>query len=314
MAVRKRIISSREEKVAKQNSGNHIERTTKIIKLYSYEEIPDWQKDNSYIHHGYVMENNSFKECFDSLFYLHNETVNIYTHLIPGLTFGLICVVGIFFIYYLNHFYFPLYPTTTWKDIFIISIFISGCATTLCLSSYFHCFKAHSPDVAKIGNKLDYLGIILLIVSSMISINYYAFYNHPNIRNFFWGITFIFGLACSIVTLLERFRTTAFRAYRATMFVMFGLSGVFPIIYGALMFDLDEFLNRSQFKWILLEGIFYCFGAFLYAMRIPERFNPGGYDLFGHSHQIFHVLVVIAACCHGKGLLDSYKFTHEILK
>lgn len=33
------------------------------------------------------------------------------------------------------------------------------------------------------------------------------------------------------------------------------------------------------------------------AERLPERLHPGRYDLFGTSHQIFHVFVLIGAGC-----------------
>ncbi len=38
----------------------------------------------------------------------------------------------------------------------------------------------------------------------------------------------------------------------------------------------------------------YVGGAIIYAMRIPERFWPGRFDIFGASHQIWHVFVFTA--------------------
>lgn len=35
------------------------------------------------------------------------------------------------------------------------------------------------------------------------------------------------------------------------------------------------------------------YGALLYAAGIPERFRPGRFDMFGASHQIFHVCVLL---------------------
>jgi adiponectin receptor len=43
-------------------------------------------------------------------------------------------------------------------------------------------------------------------------------------------------------------------------------------------------------------------GALLYALKIPERFKPGAFDLAFHSHQIFHVLICVAACVHYKAI------------
>ena len=42
----------------------------------------------------------------------------------------------------------------------------------------------------------------------------------------------------------------------------------------------------------------YLFGAALYAMRIPERFAPGRFDLWCNSHQLFHVLLMGGAYMH----------------
>lgn len=39
-------------------------------------------------------------------------------------------------------------------------------------------------------------------------------------------------------------------------------------------------------------------GAITYACRIPERWYPGKFDIAGHSHQLWHTAVVLAAWVH----------------
>jgi adiponectin receptor len=39
-------------------------------------------------------------------------------------------------------------------------------------------------------------------------------------------------------------------------------------------------------------------GAATYACRVPERWLPGKFDIFGHSHQLWHAAVVLAAWVH----------------
>lgn len=39
-------------------------------------------------------------------------------------------------------------------------------------------------------------------------------------------------------------------------------------------------------------------GAVTYACRIPERWFPGKFDIMGHSHQLWHAAVVLAAWVH----------------
>lgn len=291
------------EEISQEADGTVVKKL--IRQLYTWEEIPEWQKDNEHILKGYVKETNSFGRCIKSMFYLHNETVNIYSHFIPGIWF-----LGTLLF---DRYCMKTFPTTTIIDYFFINVFFFGAFTCLTLSSIFHCFKSHSLKVATFGNKLDYLGIIVLIVSSMISILYYGFYDNYMLFYLFSTITMTFGIACGVVSLKDKFRTREWRAYRATLFVIFGLSAILPIFTGVLYYGLAEAYTRVQLQWVILEGIFYIFGAFLYAIRFPEKFHPGRYDIWGHSHQIFHILVVVAALCHLRGLLRSYETVHEKL-
>jgi hypothetical protein len=52
-----------------------------------------------------------------------------------------------------------------------------------------------------------------------------------------------------------------------------------------------------------------CFQA-----RWPERSWPGSFDIWGSSHQIFHVLVVMAAASHLYGLLKAFDYHHGALE
>lgn len=42
----------------------------------------------------------------------------------------------------------------------------------------------------------------------------------------------------------------------------------------------------------------------MYANRVPEKWFPGRFDLFLHSHQIFHIFVVVAAYAHYLGVSE----------
>jgi len=64
--------SSKIEDVASQA----IHKIESII-LYAFDQAPPYQQDNHFIVRGYRGELNSFKRCFHSLWYLHNETGNV---------------------------------------------------------------------------------------------------------------------------------------------------------------------------------------------------------------------------------------------
>lgn len=287
-------------------------------RLHYYHELDEWQQDNHFIRSGYVKQTDSYKECLNSLTYLHNESVNIYSHLLPSsISFWAV-------LFYINYIL-PQYSNYlgTWEKLNFLQF---GAAATFCMfmSSTFHCLKSHSHKVCKFGNQLDYFGIIILITCSLNSIVFFAYYDYPILRNVFVGLSVFFGSICTILTLDPKFASVDYRPFRSFMFILFGLSGVLPISTGIYLFGVETTNERCGFYWVLAEGIGYIFGAVLYAARIPERFtykhqedheletNPhsGMFDIFGHSHQIFHVMVVLSAFCHWKALVQTYHYLH----
>jgi len=91
-----------------------------------------------------------------------------------------------------------------------------------------------------------------------------------------------------------------------------GLSGVIPIIHGLRLFGVSELDNRIGVRWLVLEGISYIVGAAIYAARVPEKWQPGVYDIFGASHQIFHFLVLLGAGLHLISMVNAFDYLHGI--
>lgn len=286
-------------------------------RLYYYHELDEWQQDNHFIKSAYVKETNSYLDCFKSLTYLHNETVNIYSHLVPAI-FG-----AIFVMYFVN---WKLNEYDNYLGFWERANFLMfGGAASFCmfLSALFHSLKSHSLKVCKFGNQCDYFGIIILITCSLISIMLFAFHDVPYWRNGFIGLFLLLGGICSKVTFDKKFSTPLYRPFRSMMFILFGLSGALPVIAAVKLFGYHDAVERSNAAWLVLEGIFYITGACLYAMRLPERLTHkeehldilnkpiiGRFDVFGNSHQIFHVMVVIAAYCHWRALEGCYHYLH----
>lgn len=84
----------------------------------------------------------------------------------------------------------------------------------------------------------------------------------------------------------------------------FGLSGVVPAIHYVIREGLFTQIDRASIGWLVLMGILYIIGAMVYALRIPEKWFPGKCDIWFQSHQIFHVLVIAAACVHYHGITE----------
>ena len=68
---------------------------------FSYEELPKWLQVNPFIHRRHRPPRDSYSYCLKSVFGLHTETVNIWTHMMAFVIY-LFMVVEFF-----NH---PLCP------------------------------------------------------------------------------------------------------------------------------------------------------------------------------------------------------------
>ncbi|KAK7516628.1 hemolysin-III related-domain-containing protein [Phyllosticta citriasiana] len=269
-----------------------------------WHEIQPWQQDNHYIRSGYRPMSNSYFESIKSLFYIHNETVNVYSHLLGAVAAAL----GSCLLYSTLK---ARYETANQEDILMFGCFFAGAAMCLGLSATYHLLSNHSPRVAKLGNKLDYMGIVFLIWGSFIPSVYYGLLEHPDRVRFYWIMITTNSLVCAIAAVSERFRTPAFRPIRAAMFVGLGLSAIFPVVSGLRLYGIQKLRERIALDWLVLHGLLYIVGAGIYAARIPERLSPGSFDIWGSSHQIFHVLVLCAAATHLTGLLKAFDFQHN---
>lgn len=290
---------------APADANSALEVPPKVVKkLVHWDELPHWQRDNRHIHTGYREASSSFLRSFQSLGYLHNESVNIYTHLLPGL---LAIPAG----YQLHRVLAPRYQTADDSDIAAFGCFFAGTVFCLGMSATYHTISNHSPVVARIGNALDYIGIVGLIVGSFVPSIFYGFYCLPELQHRYWTMICTIGVGCICVCISPRFRRPRWRPFRAAMFVGMGLSAIFPVLHGLKLFGIDRMRREMGVSWLLLQGFLYILGAGIYAARVPERLYPGKFDIWGSSHQIFHVLVVCAAISHLTGLLKAFDYRHS---
>lgn len=293
----------------KVNDTNEFQDTDSLLKkhpkkkILSWNEIPAWMQDNVYITGGYRPQTNSYVECLKTLFYLHNESVNIYSHLLAY----------ILFVYFGIHFLWtqPFQATLTVFDYTYFFLFIAGALMCLGFSASFHCFACHSEKVAASWNRCDYAGITCLIVGSFFPVIYYGFHCHHLFQVIYLAIIVVMGSATAAVTLMKHFRTPAYRWVRASLFMGLGLFGVVPTIHGIWLYGLDNAHKTISLCHMILMACTYIGGALIYGCRFPERVKPGMFNYFGASHQIFHVCVVIALLSHYFGVLNAMAFWHD---
>jgi adiponectin receptor len=159
-------------------------------------------------------------------------------------------------------------------------------------SSVCHLCYVKDPRICDMVAKLDYWGIAVLFLGSAYpQISYkYACGSMIVFRYIFVSIITVCCAICMYCTMKPKFGSPPMRVL---VFFLFGLSFLVPILF--LQFKYDPAISLPP-NWSKLSdvGAIYFIGTFLYLTKIPERWLNGQTDFFGSSHNIFHVLILVA--------------------
>ncbi|KAL2346487.1 hypothetical protein Fmac_000487 [Flemingia macrophylla] len=367
-------IDGEDERVSsKLRKGLRIWRKLKY-QLVEYNSLPAYLKDNEFIL-GYYRSEWPLKQIFLSIFSIHNETLNVWTHLIGFFLFLFLTIYtamrapmvadfnsvqhlskmigkadlnkirlellkcvsslsnmpdllklndlttslhsldfhslsGWTFVELLTNCLPEQFSLNGLKDVTMASplivqpitrwpfyAFLGGAMFCLLASSTCHLLACHSQRLSYIMLRIDYAGIAALIATSFYPPVYYSFMCNPFFCFLYLGFITLMGIATIIFSLLPFFQKSEFRKYRASLFFLMGFSGMAPIIHKLILHkNQPEALQTTGYE--ILMGVLYALGAIIYVTRIPERWMPGKFDIAGHSHQLFHVLVVAGAYTH----------------
>ncbi|XP_010535854.1 PREDICTED: heptahelical transmembrane protein 1 [Tarenaya hassleriana] len=266
-------------------------KKVKRRRLVSFWELPEYMKDNEYIL-SYYRADWSLADAFFSVFRLHNETLNVWTHLVGfilflGLTIGNIS-------YHNKHL--PLdeaKKATRWP----FYVFLSGSMFCLMASSVCHLFCCHSKNLNVVLLRIDYTGIAVMIITSFFPPMFYIFQCTPHWYFIYLGVITAFGVFAIFTLFTPSLSSPKYRAFRAILFVSMGLFGIIPAVHAAMV-NWSNPKRNITLGYEVSMAVFYLVGTGFYVSRVPEKWKPGGFDLFGHSHQIFHVFVVFGALAH----------------
>ncbi|KAK9717639.1 inc metabolism membrane protein [Basidiobolus ranarum] len=275
--------------------------------LYRFEDIPDYLKDNPYIQAKYRAYY-TYREAFASLFRIHNETGNIWTHL-AGFLVVLLLILPIQYSFFLPQ------EASVWDRV-IFALYLLSAAKCLLCSSLFHLFIGCSRDAFKKWGCWDYSGISTLICGCYCIVVYYCFYCETLMRNIFLGVIFAVNFTGIIGPQTSAWSEPWFRLFRAGIYLVCGVVSTVPILYWLGKYgvpstmELGNATNVLGIGWgslFALEMCIWLAGVAVYAWRFPECYLPGKCDILFHSHQIWHTLIVL-------GVLVHYQLSLQLLK
>ncbi|KAJ5692824.1 hypothetical protein N7462_002247 [Penicillium macrosclerotiorum] len=227
----------------------------------TWHEISERQRDNKYILTGYRPDKADYLEIVTSLTFLHNETCNVYTHLIGALLLPFIATV------FMRAVGEPHFLNVSGTDYAMFRIFFWCAECCLVFSATYHLIGPHSHGVEQFWHRMDLLGIVIVTVGTFIPGIYYIFYCDPGLQKFHWAIIVASGSVTAALISIPTFRTLRWRKVRVGAYVALGASAFIPLMHGVQLFGLDYMLKYSGMKWYLVELVVYGGGAGLYGIQ-----------------------------------------------
>lgn len=253
--------------------------------LLAIGDLPAWRDPNPFVLTGYRQESQSCWDSFTSWRYWHNESCNIYSHLIPGVV--LLFSQGALYDYIrARHWALDGFDWT------ILTLQLLSASFCFLVSALYHTLLNHSPGVAHRWLQLDYVGIIILILGNFVSGLHFGFYCSPSLKYFYWSLVsasrlrlcrvpvlplattltliqiIALGITTGIALLTPKFRGPEWRSFRLGSFVCTGLSAFAPIGHAGTLWGLP-YIARIGVPYYLLEGLLLGIGCYFWEVRYP---------------------------------------------
>jgi adiponectin receptor len=272
--------------------------------LCSMSDVPPWQSQLAGIHHGY-RTTYTFYDAFMSLFYWHNESMNIWIHYVgTGLLAWRGWHYGGLILQHETSSEQPMFE----KLLLIVSI-IMGCVLPIFFSAVCHNFYCISQRWHKLFWFLDFFGILSGITWGALNFIFLAFYSNLPMQmtlailiftGKFFAINYCwkpFSKRMDVIPLHPKDRMPEF-SFVLSSFSLFSYSlTIIPTLY----YHSAEYFNHPALFEVAMKSCLFplgmALGIVLFAQgHIPERFTGAFgvsrdyFDFFGHSHQCWHVL------------------------
>jgi adiponectin receptor len=187
-----------------------------------------------------------------------------------------------------------------------------GVVNCFILSTIFHTFSNHSPECHKPGNELDHLGAVIAIWGTAIPYSQFAFRDETSgLRYTHYALNCGSALASGLFMLRPKFRLPEYRKTRFYMYFLLEISAFLPVAQSVQMYGFQELNARMPLRYFLGLGLLNFTGDAIHAARIPERWHPKRFDIWGSSHQIMHVPVFCGALSHERGMMKATQYWTE---
>ena len=289
----------------KQRNTNHNNNDRKdcTFTTITAARVPKEMR-NPCIYRGYRLIDQPWSYYVKSLFHLHNETVNIWTHL-----------VGLLVLMYEIGFYFNIYRSRGSDIQWTVLGFGSCCCFTLFNSAIAHWLHSKSPYVNYLIFMFDYIGVVFFGYGTAI-LAYYGVSTKdmydligPHFMTLHVVLTYLNFLNICNTKLtyghdLDNGRRKSLIVSGVVLEAIITFFPWFPRYTSCLWSDT---CTLSSLNHITIVIISFTLMTLTYLLHQPERCCPGRFDIFGQSHQIFHIFVIVTQSLQLRALYVDFE-------
>lgn len=148
----------------------------------------------------------------------------------------------------------------------VFGMFFLGVVFCFSFFWFFYIVYCYLEKVFWIFFKLDYLGIVFLIMGSFVFWFYYFFYCFLQLWFIYFFIVCVLGIFVIIVVQWDWFVIFKYWQIRVGVFLGFGLSGVVFIMYFIIVEGFVKVIIVGQMGWFFFMVVMYIIGVGFYVV------------------------------------------------
>ena len=265
--------------------------------------------------HAHYRSAHGYRACLASVFSCHNQTLNVWTHLL-GLGY-FVCAAA-------DAARRLSARGAALPEAAVTAAFFAGCILQMAASAAYHIFGSGAGDArpGRAGGaarhaaflKADLLGIAVMIAGAFVFGLFHGFVCAPFKSAFYMVTVAALLLTASALSLVDN--VCALRAQERARTAAYSLCVLFGGVPVIEWYVTEGVTLPERIRWLWLRACaamfgFYGLGLVFFVTRFPERWAPGRFDLVGASHQLWHACVWAAGAAWAHGMLELADFRAE---
>lgn len=259
-----------------------------------------------FIIRGYRAIEQPWSYYWKSLFHKHNETINVWSHLI-----------GILYIGYLFYYYNQRLSFASNAHSWPFAVSLCTAIIMFICSAFAHLLHSKSEIIHRTCFSIDYIGVSLHGFGSGFLHIYYSapqwYYKHIE-----YTYVFILLLLGVIVCFFNCFAQCYYRRpyppmKRVFQFLPCGILWIYSVI--PLLIRLSPWTHLTDVTSMCHAGqiLLFLLGAMLFGLDLPQRFCPGALDFLGQGHHLFHLCIYFVTVCQMHGVYRDYQLSRTVI-